>query len=169
MTFVNCFTRLVCARTLLPSGPGWHSFSRYCSVRREDRRAREESRPGSQVPQLPTWKPTQEICLPEVSVQLIHHLEQLALVDFRDQEGVERLAKAVQFADQLHAVDTTGVEPMDSVLEDRCLYVRPDDITEGNCADVLLNIASHTVEEYFVAPPGNIPLLKKDEKMETME
>ncbi|XP_043924818.1 glutamyl-tRNA(Gln) amidotransferase subunit C, mitochondrial isoform X2 [Protopterus annectens] len=152
MTFVNCFTRLVCARTLLPSGPGWHSFSRYCSVRREDRRAREESRPGSQV-----------------SVQLIHHLEQLALVDFRDQEGVERLAKAVQFADQLHAVDTTGVEPMDSVLEDRCLYVRPDDITEGNCADVLLNIASHTVEEYFVAPPGNIPLLKKDEKMETME
>ena len=33
--------------------------------------------------------------------------------------GVERLNSAVRFADQLRLVDVEGVEPMDSVLEDR--------------------------------------------------
>lgn len=46
-------------------------------------------------------------------------LERLALVDFRTKQGLECLQKAIRFADQLHVVDTCGVEPMDSVLEDR--------------------------------------------------
>lgn len=46
-------------------------------------------------------------------------LERLALVDFRTKQGLECLEKAIRFADQLHVVDTSGVEPMDSVLEDR--------------------------------------------------
>ncbi|XP_032931786.1 glutamyl-tRNA(Gln) amidotransferase subunit C, mitochondrial isoform X9 [Catharus ustulatus] len=96
----------------------------------------------------------------KVSVEVLEHLEHLALVDFRDSEGVERLQKAIQFADQLHEVNTDGVEPMDSVLEDRCLYLREDDVTEGNCTKELLENARETVEEYFVAPPGNIPLVK---------
>ncbi|XP_051825339.1 glutamyl-tRNA(Gln) amidotransferase subunit C, mitochondrial [Antechinus flavipes] len=54
-----------------------------------------------------------------VSAELIEHLERLALVDFRNQEGVERLRAAIEFADRLRAVDTTGVAPMESVLEDR--------------------------------------------------
>ncbi|PKU38595.1 hypothetical protein llap_11107 [Limosa lapponica baueri] len=99
-----------------------------------------------------------------VTVEVLDHLEQLALVDFRDAEGVERLRKAIQFADQLHEVNTDGVEPMDSVLEDRCLYLREDDVTEGNCANELLKNAREKVEEYFVAPPGNIPLPKLEER-----
>lgn len=54
-----------------------------------------------------------------MSPDLVDRLERLALVDFRNQEGVARLEKAIRFADQLHVVDTEGVEPMDSVLEDR--------------------------------------------------
>ncbi|NXM83032.1 GATC amidotransferase, partial [Oenanthe oenanthe] len=101
----------------------------------------------------------------KVSVEVLEHLEQLALVDFRDLEGVERLQKAIQFADQLHEVNTDGVEPMDSVLEDRwCLYLREDDVTEGSCTKELLENARETVEEYFVAPPGNIPLVKLEEQ-----
>ncbi|XP_048178887.1 glutamyl-tRNA(Gln) amidotransferase subunit C, mitochondrial [Corvus hawaiiensis] len=99
----------------------------------------------------------------KVSVEVLDHLEHLALVDFRDSEAVERLQKAVQFADQLREVNTDGVEPMDSVLEDRCLYLREDDVTEGNCAKDLLENAREKVEEYFVAPPGNIPLPKLEE------
>uniref|UniRef100_A0A8B9SNP1 Uncharacterized protein n=1 Tax=Anas platyrhynchos TaxID=8839 RepID=A0A8B9SNP1_ANAPL len=49
---------------------------------------------------------------------VLRHLERLALVDFRDREGVERLRGAVQFAQLLRQVNTEGVEPMDSVLED---------------------------------------------------
>ncbi|XP_068065357.1 glutamyl-tRNA(Gln) amidotransferase subunit C, mitochondrial [Anomalospiza imberbis] len=99
----------------------------------------------------------------KVSVEVLDRLEHLALVDFRDSASVERLHKAIQFADQLHQVNTDGVEPMDSVLEDRCLYLRQDDVTEGNCTKELLENAREKVEEYFVAPPGNIPLPKLEE------
>ncbi|XP_056360616.1 glutamyl-tRNA(Gln) amidotransferase subunit C, mitochondrial isoform X2 [Oenanthe melanoleuca] len=114
-------------------------------------------------PQAPPQGPAQ-VPPQKVSVEVLEHLEQLALVDFRDLEGVERLQKAIQFADQLHEVNTDGVEPMDSVLEDRCLYLREDDVTEGSCTKELLENARETVEEYFVAPPGNIPLVKLKEQ-----
>ncbi|XP_005987219.1 glutamyl-tRNA(Gln) amidotransferase subunit C, mitochondrial [Latimeria chalumnae] len=121
---------------------------------------------GSKVPQTPTWQAVAESNLPQpdVTLQLIDHLERLALVDFRNQEGVTQLAKAIKFADRLHTVNTEGVEPMDSVLEDRCLYLRRDEATEENNAEVLLSVARRTVEEYFVSPPGNIPLPKRDEQ-----
>lgn len=55
----------------------------------------------------------------KISADLVDKLERLALVDFRTKQGLECLEKAIRFADQLHVVDTSGVEPMDSVLEDR--------------------------------------------------
>uniref|UniRef100_A0A3Q3B016 Glutamyl-tRNA(Gln) amidotransferase subunit C, mitochondrial n=1 Tax=Kryptolebias marmoratus TaxID=37003 RepID=A0A3Q3B016_KRYMA len=89
-----------------------------------------------------------------VPADLVDKLERLALVDFRTKQGLACLEKAVRFAGQLHAVDTSGVEPMDSVLEDRALHLRGDAVTEGDCAEELLGLAERTVEEYFVAPPG---------------
>lgn len=99
-----------------------------------------------------------------ITAEVIEHLERLALVDFGSQEAVARLEKAIAFADRLHAVDTDGVAPMESVLEDRCLYLRPDNVVEGNCAEEVLQNSHRVVEEYFVAPPGNIPLPKLDEQ-----
>lgn len=97
-------------------------------------------------------------------MEVLDHLERLALVDFRDAEGVERLREAVRFAERLREVNTEGIEPLDSVLEDRCLYLREDDVTEGNCTAELLKNAREKVEEYFVAPPGNIPLPELEER-----
>uniref|UniRef100_A0A3B4B2P9 Glutamyl-tRNA(Gln) amidotransferase subunit C, mitochondrial n=1 Tax=Periophthalmus magnuspinnatus TaxID=409849 RepID=A0A3B4B2P9_9GOBI len=117
--------------------------------------------------ELPTWEPVSEEQLPPpstVPLDLVDKLERLALVDFRTKQGLSCLEKAIRFADQLHVVDTSGVEPMDSVLEDRALYLRSDVVTEGNCADKLLELSKTTVEEYFVAPPGNIPLPKREER-----
>ncbi|XP_001928539.1 glutamyl-tRNA(Gln) amidotransferase subunit C, mitochondrial [Phacochoerus africanus] len=99
-----------------------------------------------------------------ITAELVEHLERLALVDFGNQEAVARLEKAIAFADRLRDVDTDGVEPMDSVLEDRCLYLRSDNVVEGNCAEELLQNSHRVVEEYFVAPPGNISWSKLDEK-----
>lgn len=99
-----------------------------------------------------------------ITGEVIEHLERLALVDFGSQEAVARLEKAVAFADRLRAVDTDGVQPMESVLEDRCLYLRSDNVVEGNCAEELLQNSHRVMEEYFVAPPGNIPLPKLDEQ-----
>ncbi|XP_039177027.1 glutamyl-tRNA(Gln) amidotransferase subunit C, mitochondrial [Crotalus tigris] len=100
----------------------------------------------------------------KITLELLDHLERLALVDFRNWEGVRRLESAVAFAEQLQAVNTDGVEPMESVLEGRHLYLRGDDISEGNCAEELLKKAAKTVEGYFIAPPGNIPLPKVEER-----
>ncbi|XP_037339289.1 glutamyl-tRNA(Gln) amidotransferase subunit C, mitochondrial isoform X2 [Pungitius pungitius] len=91
-------------------------------------------------------------------------LERLALVDFRTKQGLACLEKAIRFADQLHVLDTSGVEPMDSVLEDRALKLREDEVMEGDCAEELLQLSKNTVEEYFVAPPGNIPLPTREER-----
>ncbi|XP_051971933.1 glutamyl-tRNA(Gln) amidotransferase subunit C, mitochondrial-like [Xyrauchen texanus] len=120
----------------------------------------------SKVPQAPAWRPIVESQLPsptKISPDLLDKLERLALVDFGSKEGVDCLEKAIRFADQLHVVNTNGVEPMDSVLEDRALYLRDDSVTEGKCAEELLQLAKSSVEEYFVAPPGNIPLPKREE------
>uniref|UniRef100_A0A3Q3GEW3 Glutamyl-tRNA(Gln) amidotransferase subunit C, mitochondrial n=1 Tax=Kryptolebias marmoratus TaxID=37003 RepID=A0A3Q3GEW3_KRYMA len=112
------------------------------------------------VPKVPTWEAVLEEQLPPAD--LVDKLERLALVDFRTKQGLACLEKAVRFAGQLHAVDTSGVEPMDSVLED-ALHLRGDAVTEGDCAEELLGLAERTVEEYFVAPP-NIPLPTREER-----
>lgn len=122
---------------------------------------------NSKVPEFPTWEPVPEDQLPppaQISPDLVDKLERLALVDFRTKEGLACLEKAIRFADQLHVVDTSGVEPMHSVLEERSLKLRDDTVMEGGCAEKLLQLSKNTVEEYFVAPPGNIPLPTREER-----
>lgn len=122
---------------------------------------------ATKVPQIPTWEALVEDQLPPLTTvppDLVDKLERLALVDFRTKQGLDCLEKAIRFADQLHVVDTSGVEPMDSVLEEKALYLRNDMVTEGDCADKLLELSQNTLEEYFVAPPGNIPLPKREER-----
>nr|XP_029136233.1 glutamyl-tRNA(Gln) amidotransferase subunit C, mitochondrial [Labrus bergylta] len=124
------------------------------------------------VPKTATWTPVTEAKLPppsRIPADLVDKLERLALVDFRTKQGLDCLEKAVRFADQLHLVDTAGVEPMDSVLEDRALYLRGDAVTDGDCAEELLQLSKNTVEEYFVAPPGNIPLPTRAERAATLK
>ncbi|XP_039627712.1 glutamyl-tRNA(Gln) amidotransferase subunit C, mitochondrial isoform X2 [Polypterus senegalus] len=121
----------------------------------------------SKVPPIPAWKPVGETPLSlvySVSPDLVDRMERLALVDFGNHEGVVRLQCAITFAEQLHVVDTEGVEPMDSVLEDMQLYLRVDRVIEGNCAEVLLSLPTKIVEEFYVAPPGNIPLPQREER-----
>ncbi|XP_042579563.1 glutamyl-tRNA(Gln) amidotransferase subunit C, mitochondrial [Cyprinus carpio] len=147
------------SNTALGSGTFWS--------RRTCKRESSNSAWNSKVPQAPTWEPIAENQLASptrVSPDLVDKLERLALVDFGSKEGVDCLEKAIRFTDQLHVINTDGVEPMDSVLEDRELYLRDDLVTEGECAEELLQLAKHTVEEYFVAPPGNIPLPKREER-----
>ncbi|ODM98819.1 Glutamyl-tRNA(Gln) amidotransferase subunit C, mitochondrial [Orchesella cincta] len=93
----------------------------------------------------------------KLSSDLVHHLERTSLVDFDSAEAVTRLTEAVRFADQLFEVNTEGVEPLVTVLENESLYLREDIAEQTNRKDILKN-ASVTEEDYFVAPPGNIPL-----------
>lgn len=106
------------------------------------------------VPERNTGTPRRKI-----DAKTIEHLERLSLVDFANREGIRRLEDAIAFADLIHSVDTTGVEPLVTVLEDEGLFVREDCVTDGNIREDILANASVTEEEYFLAPPGNIPLV----------
>jgi len=91
-------------------------------------------------------------------------LERQSLVDFANEEGVKTLEAAIRFADQLQLVNTEGVDPMISVHENRTLTLRDDVVTCGggeSLKEVLAN-AKNVYEDFFVAPPGNIPLESKD-------
>merc|ERR1712243_150898 len=88
----------------------------------------------------------------------IEHLEGISLVDFANVRGIERLEEAVKLADVIRTVDTSGVEPMYSVLEEETLFTRQDIPEPQNCRKQLMETASVTEEEYFVAPQGNVPL-----------
>ncbi|XP_072164315.1 glutamyl-tRNA(Gln) amidotransferase subunit C, mitochondrial-like [Diadema setosum] len=116
------------------------------------------------IPQTPQWiknNKKEDGAQSKVNLETVEHLERLALVNFNSAAGVERLEHAIALAEQLDAVDTTGVEPMATVLEDQELYLRDDVVTEGYCAEEVLRNAVKTCEDYFVAPPGNIPLSPK--------
>ena len=74
---------------------------------------------------------------------------------------------AIAFAEPIQNLDTTNIEPMYTVLENECLQLRPDEIDKNlpTRKDILSN-AVLVEEDYFVAPPGNIPLSVDKKKYE---
>lgn len=54
-------------------------------------------------------------------------------------------------------IDTTDIEPLCTVPEFQNLYLRSADVNDGNCQEEILGNTKITEEDYFVAPPGNIP------------
>ncbi|UYV77080.1 GATC [Cordylochernes scorpioides] len=93
-----------------------------------------------------------------VDIKTVELLERLSLVDFANKAGVERLEEAIKFADKITEVDTTGVKPMLTVLEDTSLFLRDAKASEKNCRPELLKLATKTEENYYISPPPNIPL-----------
>ncbi|XP_035785749.1 glutamyl-tRNA(Gln) amidotransferase subunit C, mitochondrial-like isoform X3 [Anopheles albimanus] len=121
---------------------------------------------ATKVPQQPyvTTEPTVPTTLqepdtkPVIDRQTVQLLERLSLVDLETNDALETLGDSIGFASRILAIDTEGVEPLYTVLEREKLSLREDVLNDGNQqADVLRN-AAVTEEEYFVAPPGNIPL-----------
>ncbi|KHJ43620.1 putative aspartyl/glutamyl-tRNA(Asn/Gln) amidotransferase, C subunit [Trichuris suis] len=101
--------------------------------------------------------------LPKLDDDLLHLLEEQSLVRFDDKAALWHLQKAIEYANQLHAVDTENIEPLYTLLEDEALYLRADDCpSEMIERTELLSNAAVSCEGYFVAPPGNVPLEKSD-------
>ncbi|CAG9539497.1 unnamed protein product [Cercopithifilaria johnstoni] len=120
---------------------------------------------GIYIPRKPIPSPIDQSKVEEPPVfdkALITHLERLSLIRFSDEQAVFNLKQAVRFANQLKLVDTTGIKPLETLLEDVPCPLR-EDIADNPMtkAEVLMN-AAKIVEDYFVAPPGNLPLEESD-------
>ena len=88
----------------------------------------------------------------------IEHLERISLVDFANVAGIKRLEEAIKLAEVVTKVDTTGVEPLYSVLEGETLRLREDVVEPPDNRKQLMSLTSSSEEDYFVAPQGNSPL-----------
>lgn len=93
-----------------------------------------------------------------VDDQTVQLLERLSLVDLDSKEAHRTLEDSIEFASRILTIDTEGVEPLYTVLEKERLRLREDVVSDGNIQEDVLANARVTEEEYFVAPPGNIPL-----------
>lgn len=121
---------------------------------------------NANIPKVPVKPPKFEGKV-TIDQDTILHLERLSLVNFANADGLRRLEEAIEFAQPLKEVNTANIEPMYTVLDDQTLRLAEDDPNaeiNGNCSrkEILRN-AQLTEEDYFVAPPGNIPL-KQDPK-----
>ncbi|XP_034950361.1 glutamyl-tRNA(Gln) amidotransferase subunit C, mitochondrial [Chelonus insularis] len=95
----------------------------------------------------------------KIDKKTILKLERLALVGFGDEAGIKRLEAAIKFTEPLKTLRVNdSVKPMYNILENENLRLREDKVTEGDCRKKILKNATITEEEYFVAPPRNIPL-----------
>ncbi|XP_067620344.1 glutamyl-tRNA(Gln) amidotransferase subunit C, mitochondrial [Eurosta solidaginis] len=99
---------------------------------------------------------------PVIDSATIQLLERLALVNLESKEALKTLESSIEFAEKITNIDTTNVAPLYTVLEDQSLYLREDQVTEGDCREDVLRGAKVTEEDYFVSPPGNIPLQQKE-------
>ncbi|XP_065201327.1 glutamyl-tRNA(Gln) amidotransferase subunit C, mitochondrial [Planococcus citri] len=85
-------------------------------------------------------------------------LEKLALVNFENHRNVNVVESAIEFANSINSVNTDNIEPLVTVLENRYLKLREDLVTDKNLKEQVLQNAAIVEEDYFVAPPGNIPV-----------
>lgn len=92
-----------------------------------------------------------------VCKETIAALERVSLVDFDNEGGIQRLEAAVNFAQRVKEVKIDpSLKPMHSILEKENLFLREDEVSDGNYCEKILANAQLLDEEYFVAPPGNI-------------
>lgn len=65
---------------------------------------------------------------------------------------VTELTKILGWVEQLNEVNTDGVEPMNSVVENMKLPEREDIINDGNIRDEILANAPDQMDGYFLVP-----------------
>lgn len=93
-----------------------------------------------------------------IDLEIIQSLERLSLVNLDGEEALRNLGSSIQFAENISKVNTDNIEPLYTVLYNHPLRLRKDVVGEGNCRESILQNSEVTDEDYFISPPGNIPL-----------
>ena len=105
--------------------------------------------------------------------EIVRHMQVLALLRNPSKDGavlgekeqVDYLLSAMDIANKLMEVDTDGVEPLHSVLENEATYLRPDKPLVANESDREITHSNSQCYKFgmYVAPP--IPATKVSRKV----
>ncbi|XP_075146868.1 glutamyl-tRNA(Gln) amidotransferase subunit C, mitochondrial [Haematobia irritans] len=112
----------------------------------------------SKIPKTPHISAYENTPPAKIKPNTFQLLERLSLVDLDGHEAQQTIERSIHFAEKIVNIDTSDIQPLYMVLYEQPLRLRKDQITEGNCRDDILQNASVTDEDYFISPPGNIPL-----------
>lgn len=85
------------------------------------------------------------------TVRRIAHLSRIRLEEERIEPMREELNAILAFIEQLNEVDTSGVEPMTSVVRNK-MRLRKDVVSDGNKADDIVANAPVTDDGFFMVP-----------------
>lgn len=85
------------------------------------------------------------------TVRRIAHLSRIRLQEDRVEPMREELNTILAFIEQLNEVDTSGVEPMTSVVETK-MRLRADVVSDGNKADDIVANAPVSDDGFFMVP-----------------
>ena len=89
-----------------------------------------------------------------VSPEQVRHIANLARISMSDEE-LERLVPELNnilgWVEQLGEVNTDGVEPLATVVDQK-LRLREDTVTDGNCRDAVLANAPVAEHGFFAVP-----------------
>lgn len=84
-------------------------------------------------------------------VQKVAHLARLAMTEDKQEEYTRNLSNILDLADQLSAVDTSGVEPMAHPL-DMTQRLRADEVTETNQREKYQTVAPEVENGLYLVP-----------------
>ncbi|MGL4825303.1 MAG: Asp-tRNA(Asn)/Glu-tRNA(Gln) amidotransferase subunit GatC [Alphaproteobacteria bacterium] len=85
------------------------------------------------------------------TVERITSLARISLKEDEKKAFVRELSKILEFVSHLEEVSTDGVEPLVSVAVER-MPMRPDEVTEGNIVEKILENAPQQLQQMFVVP-----------------
>jgi len=85
------------------------------------------------------------------TVKRVAHLARIAVSNAEAEALRGELNTILGFVEQLNEVDISGVEPMTSVVAMR-LRMRPDVVTEGDCAAEIVANAPVREDNFFAVP-----------------
>ena len=90
----------------------------------------------------------------QVDAAAVHRIARLARIKVTEEEAKAletELSGILEWVKQLDEVDTSGVEPMTSVIP-MTLKQRPDVVTDGGIADDVVANAPAREDHFFVVP-----------------
>nr|XP_004226097.1 glutamyl-tRNA(Gln) amidotransferase subunit C, mitochondrial-like [Ciona intestinalis] len=116
------------------------------------------------VPSSCSWKVSKTTNVKKkvnLDPETVNYIKQLSLVELDGHKEKETIEEAINFTERLHELNTDGITPMVSVLDHSSLQLRKDIPSETS--QLILTNAKEVLEQYFVAPPGNI-IFNSEEK-----